>query len=207
MKSQNVVFFLILFLASFLAGCASVPFAPHYLDPSFSTADVDSITILPVADLRKDKSAQLGEDWENRFAKSGTTIYWTTERTFKKKKGFDVTFESDYGGVESVSEDDLLDTDPAWVKKLGPEKDRWILLLALEDTVSKVTFGKAFAIECSAIFYDKKSGKAVWKHKATREVGQGGLGAFLVPDKTVLEDQLRFCLHLDILYYQFPKKK
>ena len=68
MKAQSVGMLFIL-LSIFFTGCAGVPFAPHYLDPSFSPADVELLTILPVVDIRKDRSVELDEGWEKKLLK------------------------------------------------------------------------------------------------------------------------------------------
>jgi hypothetical protein len=91
-----------------------------------------------------------------------------------------------------VSEDALLDQDPAWVASLGPDDARWVLVLGLEDIFDRTTFGRVFGAECRGWLFDKRSGRAVWRHQNTHQEGFGGLaglmmGAFTPRDLSVHE--------------------
>jgi hypothetical protein len=170
MRSKNIKIWVIVWISFYLTGCATTKISPDYFDPSFSPANVDFITILPIADLRKDRSADLGEDWEHKIIEGGPGAGWSTQDFFFAKLGYNIVIEKDFGGVPSINEDDFIAAEPSWVKKLGPKDARWILLVVLERFVSQKISGNT--ADCSATLYDKESGKAVWQHKVVK--GEGG---------------------------------
>ena len=218
MRSKNKKILMIVCISFYLSGCATTKISPDYLAPSFSPANVDLITILPIADLRKDRSADLGEDWEHKVIGNGPGAGWSTKDFFSIKLGYNIAIEKDFGGVSSINEDDFIDAEPSWVKKLGPKDARWILLVVLEKFVSQKISGDS--AECSATLYDKESGKAVWQHKVVKGEGgaaQGGLaggisggligaaiGAAAVAMIHENQDTLRKAFFTDLIAAQFP---
>lgn len=203
MRLMAIKVLLLIYASLGLAGCGAA-FSPHYLDPSFYEANVDFISVLPAVDIRKDRSVDLDEGWELKTVKKGIGARGGTAYRFKWK-GYNPVYDNDFGGVDNISEDDLIAANSDWINKLGPEDSRWIFLFVLEDLVTRKTFGHTYATECSAVLYDKESGKAVWKHKYVREAIQGGLGGLLTAGGTG-QRLVRECFGW-VLWDQFPKRK
>ena len=136
---------------------------------SIGPAAGDTIAVLSVADTRKDKRVDF---------KKLTPIGHRTVKTGLKKSSYELAFQSDFGDVPEVTDEDLEYLDPSWVSDLGPDGERWVLLVVLEDAARKATFGSAFGTVCSGYLFDKSTGKAVWLDEATGTQGQGGLIGF-----------------------------
>ena len=136
---------------------------------SIGPAAGDTIAVLSVADVRRDKSVGF---------KKLTTIGHRTVKTGLKKSRYELAFQSDFGGIAAVTDEDLEYLDPSWVSELGPHDERWVLLVVLEDAARKATFGSAFGTVCSGYLFDKSTGEAIWLDEATGTQGQGGLIGF-----------------------------
>jgi hypothetical protein len=184
------------------AGCATPgPIAPQYLDPSFVPAGVQELTILPIADIRIDRSQTFNFQ---AFAPMGQ---YHLRRL--KRWGYAVSFAKDFGEIQDMSNDDLTVADPSWVMLLGPKGVRWIFLVALEDIASLTTFGKAVGVECLGILFDKMSGKTMWRHETIGEERVGGgiigaIGGWATPQQWVIAAAFRECIYG--LIKQFPAK-
>lgn len=143
---------------------------PAYLDEAFSSAEVSEISVLPAVDLRRDLSIKLTKlDEKGR----GAAEKLLTKRRYK------YLLRTDYGGVTAITEDDLEFMDPEWVGQLGGDEDRWVLLLVLEDLVTKKG-QSAFTARCSGYLFDRSAAKAMWRHVTTESLGAPGLGALMV---------------------------
>jgi hypothetical protein len=144
--------------------------APAYLDESFSPADVSEIAVLPAADLRKDLTIEVKNLHEVGRNVSGKLL---------AKRGYDYRPRTDFGRVASIDADDVEYMDPEWVDRLGNDEDRWILLLVLEDLVTKKGQA-AFTARCSGYLFDRSAARAMWRHETTESLGSVGLGALTV---------------------------
>ena len=186
-RALQLVFVCLVF-SLFFVGCAP-KINPTYFDKSIWSAEMKEIVVLPVVDIRKDKSLVLSEGWPQDafiayFRSAGLKFYYMPQITdFKDKKGYEVYLAKDYGGIKEISEDDILDADPSWIKRLGPDASQWVLLFVLEDLANRKTFGVAAMAECSGYLFDKTSGKVVWKHESVGEVSVGGLQGLMMAKK------------------------
>ena len=149
--------------------------------------------VLPAVDLRKDKSV----DVKYQKLVKGSLNY------FLPRMGYQVKFAETLGGVSNITEDDIAREDISFVKNLGPENARWIFLVTLDDLAKRRTFGNASAAECSGILYDKNSGKAVWRHKAVHQYGEGTLVGMMMAG-TVRDVSVQGCA--EDLLTQMPTK-
>jgi hypothetical protein len=68
----------------------------------------------------------------------------------------------------TATEDDLKTPDEGWIRRLGTDNARWVLVLALEDAESHRTFGSTGSAIVMGDLFDRTSGKLVW-----RNVGAG----------------------------------
>ena len=158
---------LIVCASGFLGACASGPveLPPDYLSTSFDAGAVDRVHLLPALDHRIDKSKELKlDDWLAEPAR----------RTLAER-GYSAVVMEDRALVEHITRDDLEAPDANWVGSLGPPSGRWIMLLVLEDSVAKTTFGSSGSAEMTGYLFDRQNGILVWKNKETGQFGQGGL--------------------------------
>ena len=80
-----------------------------------------------------------------------------------------------------ISEADLKEPRESWAKEFGPDNARWVLLVALEDSGSHLTFGSSGDVIVLGTLFYKASGQMVWRGVAA------GSGA---PDKAI-QDAVR----------------
>jgi hypothetical protein len=188
-KPGVLFFFLIV-----LTGCSTIiPFKPNYMDSEFSPSEIEEITVLPVVDIRKDKSLKIA------YQKIGTYEF----KYFFPRMGYQVKLSDNFGKIANITEDDIARQDVDFIKNLGPDNAQWVFLVTLDDLATRKTLGIASVAECSGILYDKDPGKEVWRHKATHQYGQGGIAGMMMGG-TVREESLRACV--DDLLAQFPSK-
>lgn len=147
------------------AGCAAKLPPPEFIAADYNANAIEQIAVLSVVDDRIDTEKEVKLDkWVKPFAKRRL-----------KKAGYEFSFETDPQFVEAVSADGLEDEDPEMISSLGPDGNRWLLLLVLHDSSSKMTFGSAGAAEMTGYLFDKEKGVVVWRNKEFAEISQGGL--------------------------------
>lgn len=145
---------------------------PVYVDPGFRFQEVDTIYLLPAVDLtvNKDKNP------EARLQQVDCATPYPL-----KKRGYATVPEKvrckepNHPTRMTVTEDDLKQPEEAWIRKLGPENARWVLVLALEDASSHMTFGSTGKAIVMGTLFDRQNGKLVWRAVGTGNQGQGGL--------------------------------
>jgi hypothetical protein len=92
-----------------------------------------------------------------------------------QKRGYAPVSADNNGEVGQIVEEDLLDTKPAWIKRLGTPSSRWVMVVCLLDVHSKLTFGSTGNAEISGYLFDKEKPELVWSGKSVGRAGQGGL--------------------------------
>ena len=110
----------VLLLLTAPVGARKPPPEADYLDRSFSSSLVDRIVVLPVADVRIDKSIEM---------KQPDVIAQRTVRRMFKKSPYTVAYEPASAAGSVVTQDDLDLLEAAWVAELGEAGDRWVLQL------------------------------------------------------------------------------
>ncbi len=155
-----------LVLLSSLAVARKPPPQADFLDDSFSSSLVDRIVVLPVADVRMDKSIEM---------KKPDEIAQRTVRRMLKNSPYKIAYGSAPKNGSAVTQDDLDFLDASFVSELGGADDRWVLLIALQDITKKRSFGSAFGALCTGYLFDKDVGRPVWQHETVGSMGHGGL--------------------------------
>ena len=155
-----------LILFSSLLVARKPPPKPDFLDDDFSSSQVDRIVVLPVADVRIDKSSEM--------EKPDEIAQRMVKRMFKKSP-YTIAYGAVSGDRITVTQDELDYLDASWVADLGAPQDRWVLLIALQDVTKKKTFGSAFGFLCTGYLFDKEAGLPVWRHETVGSMGHGGL--------------------------------
>ncbi|HEC97888.1 MAG TPA: hypothetical protein ENI58_07035 [Nitrospirae bacterium] len=177
-----------------LTGCA-VAKQPIFLSSTFGQEKIESIQVLPVVDFRFNKEPELPEldKWVLGEVKSKL-----------KRKEYTFTIASDTSLVDNITEEDLQEVDAEWVKNLGPSDSRWVIVIALLDAKSNLTFGSTGNAEVSGYLFDKKDGSMVWRDKGIGKVGQGGLVGMLLKG-SMLRDAVKKAT-VDLMN-SFPKNE
>ncbi len=162
--SLFVVSLICLFLFAVMSGCATTKPADFIL-AGFDGKTVESVTVLPVLDHRIDQTKQLKLDkWVLPHA----------ERSLKKR-GYKYNVEQDRSLLLNISHDTLEVPTEEFIKSLPPESARWVLILVLDDSSSKMTFGSTGNAEMSGYLFDKGNSRLAWRNKEIGRSGQGGL--------------------------------
>jgi hypothetical protein len=160
---------------------------PVFVEPGFQFESVDTVYVLPAVDIRikKDQNAEAAL----QTIDSGV-LYYLKKRGYRtvpedpKHGGFSQSAFSKVSHKEeqtvppvrmTVSEDDLKEPDEQWVRKLGPDNARWVLVLALEDSESHLTFGSTGSAIVMGTLFDKQNGNLVWRGIGAGRAGQGGV--------------------------------
>ncbi|WP_300672704.1 hypothetical protein [Desulfoluna sp.] len=177
-----------------LMGCAGAK-QPIFLSSTFGQEMVENILVLPIVDLRFNKEPELPklDKWVQRVVKGKL-----------KYKKYTFTLISDLSIVDNITEEDLKEVDAEWVKNLGPSGSRWIIIVALLDAKSKLTFGCTGNAEISGYLIDKKEGSILWRDKGIGKTGYSGLGGMLMKG-FMLEEAIKMA-SVDLMK-SFPKNK
>lgn len=197
-KKIKNIFCLIILTAITQVGCTTAEFKPDYLDKNFDSAGIDNLTVLPVADLRKDKSYEV-DSLEEEMLRYGWTGYGVIQNT-----GYSVNYADNFGSIKNINDDDVAYPTEQWISQLGSNEDRLILLIALADLGFTEGWGAAVRVECKGFLYDKKSRRMVWSHSTNYSQGAPGLLGIAVKNNTV-NNTMRYCTAN--LMLQFPKRK
>jgi len=125
---------------------------------------MNAVYILPVVDARADKKLSLN------FAKLQQNMAGSM-----KQKHYTVVILSDTNLVAGITDEDLKEPTPDWVKGVGPSDSRWVMALAVGELSRKITFGSTGNAEVNLFIFDKQTGAVVWEDKGLGRAGQGGL--------------------------------
>lgn len=182
---------LIILAVIFLAGCASTARTPLNIDRDFADKDVKSISLLPVVDLRVERSADIdfGDSLRDRARKE------------IEAKGYIVN-------LADLEIDSTAITSPIDTKDLslmGLEGDDAVMVIYIEDVLDKYTvMSYAFKIEGTAALVSRKEQIELWRDKSITSQGGGGLisGIFKGGDKWVAIGAF-----VDNIFLTLPKKE
>lgn len=163
-RQRSVLLLISVVLAALISGCATTKPA-DYVMSGFDYATVENVAVLPVLDHRIDQSKQLDLD---------KLVLPIAERSLKGR-GYPYSIERDRSLVSAISRDELETPTREFIQSLPPAHERWVFVLALDDSASKLTFGSTGNAEMSGYLFDKRNGQLVWRNKELRQIGQGGL--------------------------------
>jgi hypothetical protein len=169
LKGRYALGALMVFLL-FLTSCMAPYKPPIFLGPGFEFNSIDKLIILPPVDARVEKKVNVNLDKQLNGA----------AEKILRKKGYRTELSTTVGEVGAVTEEDLKDAKPEWIKRLGPAEARWVMVLVLVDVATKLTFGSTGNAEISGYMFDKEAGQMVWKDKGIGQAGQGGLAGMLM---------------------------
>ena len=189
---------LVLVALVFVVGCAA-PKAT-YRSPSFDPQTIDRIVVLPCLDNRVKPDPD--NDWDEVCGVTETILF----SDLKFTKGYRVVWSSDIGSVprysvgdmprpDSQSKDtdsvDPSSVDSSWVKGLGPETDRWILVPVIDNLVfQNIIVNVSTSAKMSIYLFDKEAGEIAWKGVGSSAMSTGILTAGLMGRSTMEETAL-----------------
>ena len=165
---RNICTCFVVLALGLMTGCAvKQPLKPAiHLDSGLQVTNIDLLTMLPAIDARSDKSIDVALQKQLN----------TKAKPMLEKRGYEVLIiESDGTESQIITKDDLKSGDAEWIKQLGPSDANWVMVLALDDVATKLTFGSTGNAEVSGFLFDKQTGTLVWRDKGVGKAGQGGL--------------------------------
>lgn len=129
-----------------MSGCApAVPKVPIYYNHQWNRNAPKTITLLPVVDVRRDKKEHVNLD---RYVKDRTLSAIT-------KKGFGSQYSKYFAPFQIGYLEQLKQLTVEQVRQLGPQSCQYILIVAVIDIRSEITFGSTGNAEVAGYLYDK----------------------------------------------------
>lgn len=181
-------------LGVFFVGCAG-PRTPIHLDPSFSKRQIDVITLLPIVDIRKDKSFEI--DLEEKIRVPVQEIL--------EEKGYSVTTPRIFAEGSQPSAEEISEMDVSELSMLGPSNSDFLLLVYVEDVSSTyAVISSTFKIETAATLIDRKGRSSLWRDKGVGSSGSGGLITSVLMKG--LNRSFAISNSLDAMLSTFPEK-
>jgi hypothetical protein len=134
------------------------------IPPDPTLVAIQNLSVLPIVDARA------GE-------KKGVDLGKLQEAAVRalKHKHYPVSSAATSGEAGTIAVEDLEKPAPAFISKLGPKEERWVMVICLDDAASKMTFGSTGSAEVTGYVFDKDRGESIWRAKGIGQIGQGGL--------------------------------
>jgi len=192
-NSANVGKWFIGVLALLLSACATS--TPEYVAADLQAETIGHVSVLPIVDHRVDQSKDL--NLEKKY-------YKKLIKKRVKKAHYDFTIESDPAFIAAVTRDGLEDMNAEMIQQLGPEASRWVLLLTIDDSDSKLGLGSSGTAEVTGYLFDKQSQAVVWQNKELGERSEGGVLGMMMKGAMQQQAVLRA---IDIVLKGLPEKE
>jgi hypothetical protein len=167
---KYLILLIVVLALGLMTGCVPALEPAIQLDSNFQPQKVDVISILPPVDARLDKKEKVNLQKELN----------KTARSKLKKKRYKVQLIDTDSTNSVITKDDLETHDAAWIKKLGPGDANWLMVLVLDDVVTKLSFGSSGNAEVSGFLFDKQSGTLLWRDKGVGKTGFSGLAGMMM---------------------------
>ncbi len=162
----------LLLASSLLSGC--VLSAGDQAPVMYPFSEMRRIAILPVVDSRADKKEKID------FRK----IQKYSMEILSERRYLPVASDQGVNALEGLNEDDLKKASPELLKLLGPESERWVLVVWVGDVASKRTFGSSANAQVFGFLFDKERGKVAWSDTGTGHAVSGGLAGMMLKSST-----------------------
>lgn len=154
----------IIVFALVVCSCASQR-SPTYVRADLAEKEIQSVVLFPtVLRVSSQAPASIGRSVDEAVQQAALSALASKRQDCKLFKAWD-------DSNSQPSKEDLLNLDPSWVRQLGPEQSRWILILAVEiDTDfaeapnSPVpSWVPAWYVRVEGLLLDKSKGNLAWK--------------------------------------------
>jgi hypothetical protein len=148
---------------------------PVFVDPEFHFDDIDVLYVLPAVDLRQQLDKHSEEDLE---------ILDLTARCYVQRRGYHVEPKDRTPRLAPCTAvrgskawkpyhkspptrlhpaaSELNSPQPSFIRTLGPDKARWVLLLVLVDASTHMKGVRIGRAQVAGMLFDKQRGKLVW---------------------------------------------
>jgi hypothetical protein len=162
---------------------------PLPIDPKYTA--IGNVAVLPVVDARAGK-------------KTGINLEKLREHIVKllDHKHYPASAAAP-GPQTEIAIEDVETPTTEFIRKLGPSAERWVLVVFLNDSSSKITFGSTGNAQVSAFLFDKEAAQLVWSGKGVGQAGQGGLIG--MPLKSMMKGEALDAA-LDNLFASLPER-
>ncbi|MEE8327840.1 MAG: hypothetical protein V3R32_03500 [Nitrosomonadaceae bacterium] len=168
----SIIFGVIIIVLSGCAATKPVQRDATFKHPLIEEMGIQKITLLPIVDHRVDKS--LNTDLNDA---GGQAIKKVVE-----KRGFAISIVTDQSYINGISPSDIAESSQSWVKSLGPQGSRWVLLVVVKKLYRRITFGAIAHAELVGYLYDRNTGEKIWEGAGKGKSAAGILGAPFVDD-------------------------
>lgn len=173
MRSKRSYLLVLVGLAAGLVpvACLPKPKTPIFLNSSFNQRGINEITVLPAVDLRQPEDLRQDEE-----RLDGNEHVTRTLAAGLQRRNYSVAVVDDFGADAKPTTDDLSRPAPAWIEKLGPAKNRWLLLVSIVHVERHITVGVKYQADLQGYLFDKEKGELLWQGEGH---GVGAMGFLL----------------------------
>jgi hypothetical protein len=132
-------------------------------------SEMRAVAVLPVLDSRAGKKE--GVNFEK--------VRKDAMKMLSRKRYVPLASERGTESLAKLTEDDLKTATPDFIRGLGPNDQRWVLVFCLADAKSKITLGSSANAQAMMFLFDKKLGKVAWSDTGTGQSATAGLDGML----------------------------
>lgn len=192
-KSNSLKYVKYLIVLLLFSSC-SIYRPPTFLVENFDINAIDKVYIFPAIDGRVDKSKE--KDYQKLCIPGVNSTL--------KKFGFEtvvcenITFNP-AGYVEALE-----NPDEDFVRNVPPSDSKWVFILVVNDSFSKMTFGSTGGAELTGYLLDKSKGTICWMDKEIGQCGQGGLAGMMMKGT---QENMAISIALAQMFQTFPRKQ
>jgi len=152
---------------SLFAGC--VLSAMDQAPVTYPFSELRRIAVLPVIDSRGDQKQKI-----NAYGIQKDVMKILSKRRYQAvagDRGTDV--------LRGLTEDDFKKAGADLIKKIGPQNERWALVVCATDVESKLTFGSSAHARIMIFLLDKERGRVAWSDIGTGHASMYGLDGMM----------------------------
>jgi hypothetical protein len=184
----------LLFVASLVAGYALT--AKDVPPVMYPFSEMRRIAVLPVVDSRGDKKEKIDV----------RRIQATSMKILSDRRYQPVASDQGVSALDGLTEDDLKKASPGLINRLGPESERWVLVVCFSDATSKVALGRSETAQVFGFLFDKERGKVAWSDTGTGHVVEGGVNGMITG--TIFKSRMKSGARYEavsVMLQAFPK--
>lgn len=191
-KLINLKAIISLFIIFMVIGCASnntrIPL--YSINEPNVISRIEQITMLPVADIRKDKSS------------NKTDAIYKQLTIELANKGYVLRKADQFSTNRQIHPEEIEEMSVKEMAILGPSDSDYILICFLEDMEdTRAVIVNMSKVQVSAVLVDKRNKRYLWKDRAEVSIGKLGLVSALIP-----MDSLAVIESFKKLFSTFPEK-
>jgi hypothetical protein len=128
-------------------------------------SEMRRIAVLPVIDSRGDKTTKLD------IAK----IHKNVMGRLARRRYEPTASDEGVAAIQGWTEDDFKKADTDIIKRIGPENERWTLVICVSDFKSKFRIGVSVTAQVYGFLFDKQRGRIAWSDVGSGYDKKGGV--------------------------------